>query len=115
MSLIGNRLREARERKNLKQTQVMAKTGINNKTLSGYEKGVSEPDLETLRILSELYGVSVDWLSGKDKTKEDHRRDLINFLNDPNSTIDGKPIPNELRETLLGYVRIEMAKDKLNF
>lgn len=65
MSLIGDRLREARERKNLKQTQVKSRTGINNKTLSGYENGVSEPDLETLRILADLYEVSVDWLTGR--------------------------------------------------
>lgn len=66
MSVIGKRLREARERKDLKQTEVHKKTGINNKTLSGYENGVSEPDSETLKILSELYGVSIDWLIGKD-------------------------------------------------
>jgi transcriptional regulator with XRE-family HTH domain len=65
MSLIGERLREARERKNLKQTQVKSRTGINNKTLSGYENGVSEPDLETLKILADLYEVSVDWLAGR--------------------------------------------------
>lgn len=68
---LGERLRIAREKKNLKQTQVMAKTGINNKTLSGYEKGVSEPDLETLRILADLYEVSVDWLTGREKDSVD--------------------------------------------
>lgn len=66
MSVIGKRLREARERKDLKQTEVNKRTGINNKTLSGYENGVSEPDSETLKILSELYEVSIDWLMGKD-------------------------------------------------
>lgn len=114
MSLIGDRLREARERRNLKQTQVMARTGINNKTLSGYEKGVSEPDIETLRILSELYGVSVDWLSGKEKTKADARHEIEEYLMDPNSTMDGKPIPQQLRDTILGYVRIQKAMDKDN-
>ncbi|MCR8980938.1 helix-turn-helix domain-containing protein [Brevibacillus laterosporus] len=58
------RLRMARDHKNLKQTQVMTYTGINNKTLSGYEKGVSEPDTETLKTLANLYEVSVDWLVG---------------------------------------------------
>lgn len=64
MSSIGDRLKSARERKNLKQVQVKERTGINNKTLSGYEKGVSEPDIETLKTLASLYEVSVDWLSG---------------------------------------------------
>lgn len=64
MSTLGDRLRLARERKSLTQVAVRERTGINNKTLSGYEKGVSEPDIETLRKLAELYEVSIDWLSG---------------------------------------------------
>ena len=40
--------------KGLTQTQVMALTGINNKTLSGYENGVSEPDLQTFALLLRL-------------------------------------------------------------
>lgn len=62
MSGIGERLRAARERKNLKQTQVKERTGINNKTLSGYENGVSEPDFDSLKILAECYDVSLDYI-----------------------------------------------------
>ena len=47
MTEFGQALRLARERRDLSQTQVMALTGINNKTLSGYENGVAEPDLQT--------------------------------------------------------------------
>lgn len=76
MKTIGERLRYAREKKNLKQKQVMelTKGRINNKTLSGYENGVSEPDIETLKILSDLYEVSIDWLIGKDS--------VSNIIND---------------------------------
>ncbi|MHB1681632.1 MAG: helix-turn-helix domain-containing protein [Bacilli bacterium] len=59
------RLRQARERTGLRQIQVKERTGINNKTLSGYENEVSEPDLQTLSTLAGLYGVSVDWLTGR--------------------------------------------------
>ncbi|BBI32450.1 helix-turn-helix domain-containing protein [Cohnella abietis] len=65
--MIAKRLRAARERKNLTQVDVKKRTGINNKTLSGYENSVSEPDLETLMILSELYEVSIDWITGNEK------------------------------------------------
>lgn len=65
MSLLSDRLKYAREKKNLKQIQVKQITGINNKTLSGYENGVSEPDGDTLKILATLYEVSIDWLLGK--------------------------------------------------
>jgi transcriptional regulator with XRE-family HTH domain len=72
-TLIGDRLRKARERKNLTQVQVKHRTGVNNKTLSGYEKGVSQPDLETLKILANLYEVSVDWLTGNTDDPSPHR------------------------------------------
>jgi transcriptional regulator with XRE-family HTH domain len=64
MSQLGDRLRIARERANLKQTQVKERTGIHNKTLSGYENGVSEPDSQTLATLAELYDVTTDFLLG---------------------------------------------------
>ena len=62
MRELGPALRQARERRELTQTEVMAMTGINNKTLSGYENGVSEPDLQTLATLLRLYQVSADQL-----------------------------------------------------
>ena len=62
MRELGPALRQARERRELTQTEVMAMTGINNKTLSGYENGVSEPDLQTLTTLLRLYQVSADQL-----------------------------------------------------
>lgn len=58
MSTLGDRLRLARERKGFTQVQVRERTNINNKTLSGYEKGVSEPDIKTLVTLAELYVLS---------------------------------------------------------
>lgn len=59
---IAKRLKEARELKGTTQTQVSKDTGINNKTLSGYERKISEPDLETLNTLASYYGVTTDYL-----------------------------------------------------
>lgn len=58
------RLREARKRSGYTQVQVAAHTGVNNKTLSGYEKGVSQPDFESLKKLCDLYEVTTDWVLG---------------------------------------------------
>ena len=47
MEEFGFALRVAREKRGLTQTQVMQLTGINNKTLSGYERrgfGAGSPD-----------------------------------------------------------------------
>lgn len=62
MTTLGDRLRIARDKRGLKQTQVKEKTNVNNKTLSGYENNVSQPDIETLVALADLYEVNYEWL-----------------------------------------------------
>ena len=44
MKDIGAVLKNARENKEFTQKQVMELTGINKKSLSGYENNVAEPD-----------------------------------------------------------------------
>lgn len=61
---LGERLRLAREKKELTQIAVFKKIGIHNKTLSGYENNVASPDPETLKDLALLYDVSSDYLLG---------------------------------------------------
>src|SRR5690625_3268239 len=71
MSTLGDRLKIARERKGFTQVDVRERTNINNKTLSGYEKNVSEPDTNTLSLLADLYEVSYRWLlTGKGSIEE---------------------------------------------
>lgn len=60
MTDIGFILKNARENKNLTQQKVMELTGINRKSLSGYENNVAEPDLSTFTVLLALYGLSAD-------------------------------------------------------
>ncbi len=60
MTYIGFILKNARENKNLTQQKVMELTGINRKSLSGYENNVAEPDLSTFTVLLALYGLSAD-------------------------------------------------------
>lgn len=59
---LGYLLKCAREDKDLSQVKVMEQTGINNKTLSGYENNVAEPDFNTLIKLLRLYEHSLDYL-----------------------------------------------------
>ena len=65
MSIVSDRLRTARTQKALSQMDVMRLTQINNKTLSGYENAVSEPDYASLVSLANIYGVTTDYLLGR--------------------------------------------------
>lgn len=60
---LGIRLKQAREKAKLTQSDVCPKAGISKpQIISNYERGASSPPLETLKALSRLYGVSTDWL-----------------------------------------------------
>lgn len=49
------KLKEGRINKGLKQSDVTQFTGIKNTTLSNYENGITEPDIDTFLQLCELY------------------------------------------------------------
>lgn len=46
--MLNDRLKEARRKANLTQKQVAEMTGIATTTYSGYERGASDPDVNTL-------------------------------------------------------------------
>lgn len=60
MKNIGLTLKNARENKDYTQKRVMELTGINRKSLSGYENNVAEPYLNTFATLARLYDLSAD-------------------------------------------------------
>ena len=62
---LSDRLVSLRKETEKTQIQVAQAIGISHKTLSKWELGSSEPDLAHLCTLAEYYGVSVDFLLGR--------------------------------------------------
>lgn len=119
----AKRLQEARKKAKLSQIEVFKETGINNKTLSGYENGVSEPDYETLKTLCRLYKVSPDWVLGltsnpSNELSEDERslsKKIVmedeSFL-DAEITLDGQELTLEDKEQLRELARILLQRGR---
>ncbi len=61
----NNRIRELREDKDLRQIDVALATGIDQKTLSNYETGKTNPDSYSLIKLADFFDVSIDYLVGR--------------------------------------------------
>ena len=55
-------LRKLRESKGLSQQKLATKICVSQQSVAQYEKGVHEPDIQTLTRLSRFFGVSVDYL-----------------------------------------------------
>lgn len=60
----GRRMREARERKGVSQTEAGRQVGGKAAMISDIENGRRTTTVEKLAVLSEYYGVSTDYLLG---------------------------------------------------
>lgn len=64
------RLKSLRKSEGLSQESISLKLGVARTTYSGYERGTSEPDLETLNKIADHFEVTVDYLIGRSNHKE---------------------------------------------
>ena len=78
---LGEKLKEAREKANLSQQEVADKLNVSRQTISKYELNINEPDLETLKELSCIYGVDINYLLGINiKTYAYFKKNSINKI-----------------------------------
>lgn len=116
-----NNIKFLRKKKGLTQAQLCKVLNIAQPTLSGYETGNYEPDQDTLGRIADYFGVTVDFILGRENhTTIDTTRRAIQIkdlaiqdeveLNDIfripllGSVVAGVPI--EAQEDLEGYVYI---------
>lgn len=65
---LGERLKDARERKNWTQGKLSLVSSIPSNSISQYENNRVEPSFFAAMCLAKALGVSLDWLAGfKDK------------------------------------------------
>ena len=67
---IGDNLQRARKRKGLTQGDVATTLGVGQTTVSAWEANKTQPSLDYLLKLSQLYGVSMDTLCGATKNAQ---------------------------------------------
>ena len=66
---LGKQIYELRQKANLSQEQLAEKVGVSRQTISKWELGETAPDIKQAQVLSQVFGVSLDELTGND-TKE---------------------------------------------
>lgn len=59
-----SQIKALRLKKGLKQGEFAAAMGVQQSTVSNWETGRYEPDIETMRKIASFFGVSVDYLLG---------------------------------------------------
>ena len=79
-----NRIKDLREDRDMRQSDLARETGIDQRTISNYETGKTAPDAYALVKLADFFGVSIDYLLGRtsiDASSEKKKIYLILYLN----------------------------------
>ncbi len=83
-----NRIRSLREDRDLRQSDVASATGIDQRTLSNYETGKTNPDSFAIIKLAEFFGVTCDYLLGVNDLTITDKAALKKELNDIKKRLD---------------------------
>lgn len=108
--LFANRLKEARNSKNMTQTELSELTGVSLMMISSYEntktKSGKNPAFNNVYLLANALDVSIDWLCGISDTKEPNKGDnnisTKDFLYAITEFVDNSEVVNKKSCTLHG-------------
>ena len=77
-----NRIKDLREDRDLRQIDVAEAVGIDQRSLSNYETGKTNPDSDTVIKLARFFGVSCDYLLGVTDSNLRDDREVVRELED---------------------------------
>ena len=80
MKMSKSRIRDLREDMDLRQIDVANETGIDQKTLSNYETGKTNPDSYSIIKLADFFCVTTDYLLGYSDLNLKTSVDIVNKL-----------------------------------
>lgn len=83
-----NRIKELREDNDLRQIDVAKATNIDQKTLSNYETGKTNPDSFAIIKLAEFFGVTCDYLLGVSERNLLNADEALNEIDDIKKRLD---------------------------
>lgn len=92
--------------------------GVARSTYTAYENGTKQPPLETVNKIADLFGVSTDWLLGRDSTSSSHDEldeEIKKLLNDPENGIffkDYLSAPEEKKKQLRDFMKFLLEQEK---
>ncbi len=97
--MLGQRLKELREKANMTQNDLAKKVNLSQQTIGHYEVGRAKPDIETLDKLAAIFDVSVDYLLGRTDVRQ-QPKEGPEVLAAHRTDGYGDPLPQEALEEL---------------
>ena len=91
---IGGKIKSARISANLTQEQVADFLNVSRQTISNWENGKTYPDIVSVVKMSDLYGISLDYLLKEGKPMSNY----LNYLEESTNAVKSK---NKLSAVIL--------------
>lgn len=110
MKIFGERLKKLRINKHMTQDELgeIFNPPLAQSTIGTYERGIRQPSLENLIIISNYFNVSIDYLLGltdEERTvttfKEENPQELREFLNQNNILFNGAELNDEDKQRMI--------------
>ncbi|MFR0559103.1 helix-turn-helix domain-containing protein [Limosilactobacillus mucosae] len=104
---IGERIAQLRKSRSMSQFQLAKTLNIATSTLGMYETNKRKPNMEMLEKLADFFGVSIDYLLGRETTDKSDI-DLDKAIDNAMS-FDGKPVTEHDRKMMKQLWKAYMA------
>lgn len=95
-----NKLKELRKSKKLTQEAFCKIIGVTQGALSGWENGRYEPDLKSVHKMADYFGVTVDYLLGREVVKNNKSKQASDEYESQLSVRDKKDVAKRLDEVI---------------
>ncbi len=109
------KLRELRAKFKVSQTELAKQVNISQKSISNYENGISDPDINTLKQLADYFHVTIDYLVEHevpyliDKSAwPESKRELLNMIAELDDFESEK-----IKGIIVGYTQAQKEKPKI--
>ncbi len=83
-----NRIKSLREDRDLRQVDVAKATGIDQRSLSNYETGKTNPDSYAIVKLADFFNVTCDYLLGVSTENFGNKQSIIRELDEIKNRLD---------------------------
>ena len=101
MNVVNTSIKELRKKKNMTQDELAEKLNVTRQAVSNWENGKTQPDIETLTQLAEVFDVSVERIIyGKEK-KHGH----FAVVNDPQKNVQNGIGLGSILAVVISYVK----------
>ena len=101
MNVVNTSIKDLRKKKNMTQDELAEKLNVTRQAVSNWENGKTQPDVETLTQLAEVFGVSVERIIYGREKKQWH----FAIVNDPQKNVQNGIGLGSILAVVISYVK----------